>query len=535
MVNIPHQHTALRRVVRGVAGLAAVGLMLTGLGAAPAQARSVRITVAPGQITEAKVGATRRTSIAEASVIVPSMTGFGFGFRFRARNAASGYLTSLGVGSDGSVTGSFSRLSGGAETRLVAATQLGLTVRAGERIRVEAAVVALRTVRLYVRAWKDGAAKPAHWQLAGSDGSKSRLTKAGATHVWATSAGTGASTPVQFDNVSVRPYSKARARAVGVAAPTVTATSSGSDTFTLGVIGDTQDEIYSSSDARFPRRTAWLAANKDKLGIKYVLQTGDLGSWAWLATNQYDNAKNAMSNLNTAGIPYTIAIGNHDTEAVGWDGVAGSSGLGGSAFAYSPMCPSKVGAANCNSNWLVRQTGPFNSYFPASSVKNVGGAYEAGKADNIWTTFTANNTKWLVLTLELWQRPAVVAWAKDVVATHPDYNVIISTHSYLDGGGTISTSNGGYGATAPSYLYDQVVSKYSNVKMVFSGHVGTTATRTDTPNGNTVVSYLGNELGQDAAFRVLTINTKTGTVTSTVYNGALTSVGTTNNSIKIIS
>jgi len=318
-------------------------------------------------------------------------------------------------------------------------------------------------------------------------------------------------------------------------APTVTATSSGSDTFTLGVIGDTQDEIYSSSDARFPRRTAWLAANKDKLGIKYVLQTGDLGSWAWLATNQYDNAKNAMSNLNTAGIPYTIAIGNHDTEAVGWDGVAGSSGLGGSAFAYSPMCPSKVGAANCNSNWLVRQTGPFNSYFPASSVKNVGGAYEAGKADNIWTTFTANNTKWLVLTLELWQRPAVVAWAKDVVATHPDYNVIISTHSYLDGGGTISTSNGGYGATAPSYLYDQVVSKYSNVKMVFSGHVGTTATRTDTPNGNTVVSYLGNELGQDAAFRVLTINTKTGTVTSTVYNGALTSVGTTNNSIKIIS
>ena len=415
---------------------------------------------------------------------------------------------------------------------------LGLKVTAGERIHFETTVVALKTVRLYVRAWKDGKAKPAHWQLSGRDGSSSRLTKAGATYIWATSDGAGDSTPIQFDTVSVHAYSLARAIAVGVVGPTTTPPTpppGGSDTFSVGVIGDTQDEIYSSTDPRFPRRTAWMATNKGRLGLKYVIHTGDLSSWGWLATNQYVNAKNAMTNLTNAGIPFVGAIGNHDTEAVGWNGIAGSSGLGGSAFAYSPACPTKVGATNCKSNYLVRQTQAFNSYFPLSNVKSVGGMYEPRKADNIWTTFTANNTKWLVLTLELWQRPGVVAWAKNVVAAHPDYNVIISTHSYLNGNATISTSNGGYGATAPSYLYDQVVSKYSNVKMVFSGHTGTTASRTDTPNGNTVVSYLGNELGKDAVFRVLNINTRTGGVTSTVYNGSLTTVATTSNTIKIIS
>ena len=52
-----------------------------------------------------------------------------------------------------------------------------------------------------------------------------------------------------------------------------------------------------------------------------------------------------------------------------------------------------------------------------------------------------------------------------------------------------------------------------------SGHTGSFTSRKDTVNGNTVVSYLGNDLG-DAAnpVRIVTINTATGQVTSKVDN-----------------
>ncbi|MCB0913466.1 MAG: hypothetical protein KDB60_17815, partial [Propionibacteriaceae bacterium] len=212
----------------------------------------------------------------------------------------------------------------------------------------------------------------------------------------------------------------------------------------------------------------------------------------------------------------------------------GSTGYGGSAYASNPECLTKLSAAECKSPLLVRKTGVVNSYFSVASVKNLGGTYESGKDDNQWSTFQVGSTKWMVLTLELWPRSGVVDWAKSVVANHPDYNVIIQTHHYLDGGGTISTSNGGYGATSPKYLYDQVVSKYSNVKMVFSGHVGSFTSRTDTNNGNTVVSYLGNEISGAGTLRVLTINPSTGVVKSTVYNGSLAVAGTTSNTIKVI-
>ena len=57
----------------------------------------------------------------------------------------------------------------------------------------------------------------------------------------------------------------------------------------------------------------------------------------------------------------------------------------------------------------------------------------------------------------------MVDWAKTVVAGHPAHNVIVVTHMYLEGNGSISTSNGGYGANSPKYLYDNLISRYANV------------------------------------------------------------------------
>lgn len=317
-------------------------------------------------------------------------------------------------------------------------------------------------------------------------------------------------------------------------------TSDAADSFSVAVIGDTQAETDVASDTRFGDRTAWLAANKDALNLQYVLHTGDVVDWGWLAPAQFTRAKAAMDKLTAAGLPYSITIGNHDSRSPGWNNVVGSTGYGGGAYMYNPECPSRLGADQCKSWLLIRKTDEFNNTFPLSSLtSNVGGAFEAGRIDNYWTTFSANNTKWLVLTLEFDPRTEVVDWAKNVVATHPDYNVIIQTHHYLDGNGNISTSNDGYGNNSGKYIYDQIVSKYSNVKIVVSGHVGSYTSRTDTNNGNTVVSYLGDDLGNtDNPVRILTINTTTGKITNTVYSKETPTTATTystgTNTIKII-
>ncbi|MGV8907534.1 MAG: metallophosphoesterase [Propionicimonas sp.] len=289
--------------------------------------------------------------------------------------------------------------------------------------------------------------------------------------------------------------------------------------FSIAVIPDTQIETNDPANARFLNRTNWLASNKTSLDLRYVLHTGDVTNWGWLDQPQIDRAKRAMAVLTTAKIPYAITIGNHDTAAVGWNGIAGSSGYGGSAYMSNPECPIKLGKPACRSIYLVRNTAAFNTGFPVSSIKDVGGVFQAGRIDNIWTSFDAGGKKWLVLTLELWPRQAVLDWAKTVITSHAGDNVLIQTHSFLDANGAIYTAKGGYGSTTPKALFDQLVAPNPNVKMVFSGHVGTQTSRTDSPSGHKVLSFLMNDLGYAYnPVRILEIDTAAGTVTSRVVS-----------------
>ncbi|NHB84214.1 hypothetical protein G7085_05150 [Tessaracoccus sp. HDW20] len=97
--------------------------------------------------------------------------------------------------------------------------------------------------------------------------------------------------------------------------------------------------------------------------------------------------------------------------------------------------------------------------------------------------------------------------------------MIVSTHSYLNGDGSISTSNGGYGATSPKHLFDTLIKVYPNIKMVVSGHVGSAATRTDTGNnGNKIISMVQTYHSRTTnPVRLVTINVANGTVKNWVY------------------
>lgn len=275
--------------------------------------------------------------------------------------------------------------------------------------------------------------------------------------------------------------------------------------FSMAIYPDTQLEVMNGTDKRLSNRNAYVAAQRTARDIRYVLHVGDVVCWD-TATDaapndhrQYDWASREMRTLEDAGIPWATAIGNHDTYAVGPTGGSARPGV--------------------NTSAAVRDTRTFNSYFSTARFGNISGAFEAGKVDNAFRLFTAGGKKWMVLNLELWPRAAAVTWAKGVVAAHPDHNVIVLTHSYLTGSGTIEQSNGGYGATSPQYVYDNLIKQYPNIKLVFSGHVNTSAVRSDTGvAGNKIVSVLtAFHSATSNEVRFVEIDTTKGTLRTDIY------------------
>lgn len=239
--------------------------------------------------------------------------------------------------------------------------------------------------------------------------------------------------------------------------------------FSIVAFPDTQQEVLKAGDTRFDNRVAWVAAAKKSRDVRFLLHTGDVVNWDTSDHVQYARARAAMAGLNRAGIPYAVAAGNHDTDAV---------------------CPGGSACPGVSIRAAVRGTGTFNAYL-GDQVTGLAGQFEPGQEENSFQTFSAGGVRWLVLSLELWPRTEVVNWARNVVAAHATYNIAVATHSYLTASGAILQTNGGYGANSPQYLYDHLIKVYPNIRMVFSGHTGKSVVRTDTgTKGNKIVSLL---------------------------------------------
>jgi len=332
----------------------------------------------------------------------------------------------------------------------------------------------------------------------------------GTTHQYAVSA------------AARKSYTAAGWRQEGIAfhAAPPTAIAPTADTkFSFAVMPDTQQEVLKANDSRFINRSKWLVANKSALDLRWVASSGDVVNWDPPDHAQYKIAAAAMVPLEQAKIPYTLTIGNHDTQATMSPGGARD--------------PSRT-------RILQRDTRTFNAYFKASRYTSVGGAYEANKVDNIYTSYTAGGRQWMVIALELWPRKGVVDWAKQVVASHPHHNVIITTHNYTDGAGVIGTS-AGYGDTSPQYLYDNLVKQYTNIKFVACGHTGQASQRVDTGvHGNKIISFNQTfHSNTTNPVRLIEVDTTAGTVTSKIHapatNQVLTTYATTHTGMTYVS
>lgn len=268
--------------------------------------------------------------------------------------------------------------------------------------------------------------------------------------------------------------------------------------FTIPVLPDTQCEV-NYNPVLFTSQLQWIVAKKDSLHVPIVLHVGDVVDFN--NTTQYQRASDGFQILDKARIPYAIAIGNHDTNAVGEN--SGSAAPG-----------------NVNAN--LRTTERFNSYFPVKRFVNQKGRFEKNKSDNALYTFKAGGLKWLVLTLEFCARQEAVDWANKVLPKYHDYNVIILTHYFLNGKGEIAPNNAGYGNLTLQSIYDQLVKKHANIRMVICGHTGSSTWRDDVgDHGNHIYQILQDYQGDDNGggyIRLLDIDPQAGTISAKMYS-----------------
>ncbi len=114
----------------------------------------------------------------------------------------------------------------------------------------------------------------------------------------------------------------------------------------------------------------------------------------------------------------------------------------------------------------------------------------SGDISAYYHRFTVGAVKYLFLGLGYWPSTEVISWAAGIIEANPDHNVIISTHAYLDGDGTLLDSY-----AAPE-VREQLVLPYSNVVLVLCGHMHDTNVRLFTEerkDGTTVQAMFTNQ------------------------------------------
>jgi hypothetical protein len=242
--------------------------------------------------------------------------------------------------------------------------------------------------------------------------------------------------------------------------------------FTIVVLPDTQN-YASSGSATFEAQTQWIVDNKDSLNIEYVAHLGDCVDNADVVA-EWELADDAMSLLEDPvttqlpdGMPYGIAVGNHDQDPVGDAGTTSDPGA---------------------------TTALYNQYFGVSRFENRNyyGDHFGTNNDNHYDLFSAGGRDFVVLYLEfdganspLFQ--SVLPWADGVIAAFPNRLAIVVSHFVLEEDGTFGPLG--------QEIYDEL-KEHPNFFLMLGGHRLGESRRTDTFDDNTVHTLLSNYQGR---------------------------------------
>ena len=203
--------------------------------------------------------------------------------------------------------------------------------------------------------------------------------------------------------------------------------------YSMAVVGDTQTVNWYGTEAEFDAIYDYIVEQDSY----FCIGLGDITEMG-TQEREYELAKKNHDKLTNAGIPYAIVRGNHD------------------------------------------DAGRMDAYFPYQNYKaQLGGSYN-GSMTNTWQVFELGGVNYMILCLDYFPSQSVLDWAKTVVDEHPNHNVILVTHSFLHVDGTVVKSDSvdafikGTDSNYPDNgLWDLLVSKCDNIKMVLSGHLST--------------------------------------------------------------
>ena len=221
-----------------------------------------------------------------------------------------------------------------------------------------------------------------------------------------------------------------------------------SKVFSIIVIPDSQH--YTETDnSIYHDQLQWIVDHKDSDHIKMVLHLGDLTQNNYLS--QWESVSEDHKLLDEADIPYTVIPGNHDffkTKDTTDQGDFGRNRCLISSVFHEDRFKDK--------EW-------FNGIYHKTSMS---------------AKFEVAGHKFLVISLEYHPRKDALCWAEDLIRTHQDHHVILTTHGYLMRGATQSedyltnfpTNWTSFGATGTS-IYNELAGRYANVIMVIGGHI----------------------------------------------------------------
>lgn len=229
--------------------------------------------------------------------------------------------------------------------------------------------------------------------------------------------------------------------------------------YSFAVVGDTQKQVwndFNNGTTYTSNLYKWIVDNKEEKNIQWVFGVGDItennGIRNGATMDEWNIAKNAITQLDDAGINYSVILGNHDIITVDGDG--------GSKY--------------------------FNQYFGSAAgdfyTKRVTGYYEEGKLDNYYMNFEVAGIKYMMIGLEYGANDKILKWAGDVADANPERIVIVTTHAYmfrdgttLDKGDVVPPNSTGVTTSDTSrnngdMMWEKFASQHRNVLMVLSGH-----------------------------------------------------------------
>ena len=253
--------------------------------------------------------------------------------------------------------------------------------------------------------------------------------------------------------------------------------------YTFAWLSDTQH--YSEKNGFvFRLMTAYLRDNRERLGLDYVIFTGDfvqnMGK-----TEEWEGARAAMDSISD--IPHGVLAGNHDV------------------------------------NYSSADYTTFTHYFGADRYQDkpwYGGSYENNRCH--FDLITAGKTDYIFVYVGYPVTDDTAAYARHTFNDYPDRVGILCAHDYFKT--DVTLSEGG------SALYKQVVKKCPNVYMALCGHrynqACVPAPMDDDGDGTpdrTVYQMIMNyqaagEYGGNGYIRFMQIDESAGTLTALSYS-----------------